>query len=228
MKWVAALVGEFLPSLLPAVSAFANPWVWGAFAVALIVAFSTGWQVESWRWDAANTAVLENNLKIISAFWKRQAEGNADTARRLAADREKLDADRLAFDEELANAEPASLVEVSCPKPQPARTPAQRNALAAAPLPDAAPAPAAPGPRVELSAAGCKLFNDGLAVGLPDAYGGWRADAEAACTGPVEITEVLRINRANAEITNTLRSRLLAWQAKACKEGWWKGSECDR
>lgn len=221
-------VTRFLPSLLPAVSAFANPWVWGALAVALMSAFTLGWRVESWRWDAANTDILENNLKIVTAFWQRQNKNNQATARELERDRAKLDSDRAVFDEELANVDPTALVQVDCPKPQPRRdTPARVAVTIPAPPRPAAEEPA-PSPRVHLSPEFCRLFNTGLAVGLPDSYGGWLADAKAGCAGPVEVDAVLRIAERNAEIANGMRSQLLGWQAKACREGWWKGAECNQ
>jgi len=222
------LVTRFLPSLLPAVSAFANPWVWGALVVSLMSAFTLGWRVESWRWDAANTAVLEDNLKIITAFWQRQNRNNQATAREIERDRAKLDADRVLFDEELANVDPTALVEVECPKPQPTGNPAPRIAVTIPAPPEPAAAQPAPSPRVHLSAEFCRLFDTGLAVGLPDSYGGWLADAKAACAGPVEVDAVLRVVERNGEIANGMRSQLLGWQAKACREGWWKGNECNQ
>lgn len=223
-----ALVDRFLPSLIPGLGAFLNPWVWGALVVALLTGFSGGWKVESWRWEASDAAVLESNLKILAAFWQRQRTNNEATARQLAQDRDKLDTDRRDFDEELSDADAQNLVQVDCPAAQPRRDVAPRVAVTFPPSPASAPAPAAPGPRVHLSADGCRLFNKGLAVGLPDAYGGWGVDAEAGCAGPVEIEDVIRTVERNAEIANGLRSRLLAWQAKACKEGWWKGPECNQ
>lgn len=213
-------ITRFMPSVAPAVGALLNPWVWGLLLAAALGAFTLGWTVESWRWDAASAKVLENNLRVLSDFWKRQANSNQATAQRLARDRDKLDRDRRAFDERIANVSESSLVEVTCPKPEPSRV------IVTFP-PPADPAPLAPGPRVHLSADACKLFNDGLAVGLPDAYGRWGVDAEAACAGPVEVSAMIRVVKANAEAANKMRSQLLAWQAKACKEGWWGGDECD-
>lgn len=221
-------LARFLPSLGPAAGAFLNPWVL-LVAVAIAAAgFTAGWKVEAWRWDASLTATAEANLKSLQSFFGRQRTNNQATARQIARDRTKLAGDRAAFDEEMRNAKPGDLVDVDCGKREGGQ-PAGGTAIVGDPSGSGLQLPAVEreeGPRVRLSARGCFMWNRALAVGLPSTYGGWLADANAACTGPVEVNVAIENVERNAEIANELRSVVIGWQTKACREGWWTGPEC--
>lgn len=222
-----SLIARFLPSLVPGLGAFLNPWVLLVLIAFGAACFGAGVQVEGWRWDASLKIIAESRTAFVKSFYQRNAKINAEVASKLAADRDQLARDQRQFEEKLRATPKEDLVELSCPG-QPAGQPAEEipgAGYSSGLRPPAAVDPGVPG--VRLSAAAVSLWNDGLAVGLPDAYGGWRADAEAGGAGPVEIKDALANVKDNGAVANVLRSQLLGWQRTACLKGWWSGPECE-
>ena len=204
---MSGFVARWLPGLAPGLGALLNPWVLLALVAFGTGCFTAGWKVESWRWDASLKDIAEQNTRFLQAYARRQGAINAGISTRLERERLRRVADRRKFQEDLANARSASLVEVDCPQPRPAGDPAPALAGGA----EAGP--------VRLSAVAVGLWNDGLAQGLPAAYGAWRADADARGAGAVDLRAALGNHGDNAAICNALRARLLGWQQWARENG---------
>lgn len=173
MKFLLGLVPNLAGAFGPAVSAVLNPWVLLALLAGAAACFGGGVVVEGWRWDASLTT--EANERA-NALVKQAAENAALAARlqkQLMDERAKRDEDKRKFDDELRRTPKEDLVEVDCPKPD-----APRAAALSGAAPDAPSAQRGDRPRVRLSADALRLWNLGLGIGLPEAYGRWRADDE--------------------------------------------------
>lgn len=205
---ITGAIAKHLPSLVPGISSFLNPWVLLGVVAAAGVCFGAGVRVEGWHRDAALKSQAEADAKVIAAFYARDRVQNQESARRLAEERAARAQDRKDFEEKLQNAKSTELVE------QPSQTGDAGNGLKA------------PDGGVYLSAVGLMRWNDALAVGVSKAErGGW-LDAANASPGAVEIKDAYRNLNVNAELLGECRARELQWQLKACKSGWWSGSEC--
>ncbi len=217
-------IARFLPSLAPGLSALANPWVLLIAIALLAVGFAGGIRVEAWRWDASLVDIERGNVAHLKDFMRREANINGALSDQLAAERTQSEIDRMNFDEELQHAKDerpqGTILTVHA---DPAATGAAKGAgepagsglsLASARL------------RVTCDSACIRLWHDGLAQGLPSAYGDWRADAAAGAPDSVDETELIANAAANFRVANGLRSQLLAWQRKACAEGWATKAQC--
>lgn len=179
---MGGLIARFLPSLVPGLSAFLNPWVLLGVIAAASACFGAGVVVEGWRWDAAETDKAREQVNSLMTQARKDAAVNADVAALLAEDRAGLDADREEFDKEKRRVPKTQLVEVDCPRPDAARV---TQAAGAAPAPSAALG--GDGPRVRLSADAVRLWNLALGVGLPAAYGDWRTDGALPPAGAAPV-----------------------------------------
>lgn len=176
---MGGLIARFLPSLLPGLSAFLNPWVLLGVIAAASACFGAGVVVEGWRWDAAETDKAHDQVNRLMSEARKDAGVNADVAAALAGDRAELDADREEFEKEKRRVPKTQLVEVECPRQD---APGSAEAAGAALAPGAA-ALGGDGHRVRLSADAVRLWNLALGVGLPAAYGDWRADGAVPPAG---------------------------------------------
>lgn len=223
-------VARFLPSLVPGLSALTNPVVLVVLAALTIGSFTTGWKVESWRWDASLKDVAEDNLRRVQEFFDKERKNSELVAAGLNKDRADLQEDQRKFQENFdAARRNGPILKASCPNTQrPSVAPGVGSATTVAESTPgvAAPASDAVGAGVVCDAACMRLWNDGLAQGLPDAYGGWRADAVPGPSDSVEGDALIANGAANGARCNAIRSTLIGWQRKACLAGWWRGAEC--
>jgi hypothetical protein len=162
--------------------------------VTLAAGLGIGWQVHSWK-TVAEQAEAERQA---AETYRRTVEGWSAAVQEITQDREterrKAAADRRTFSRSLAD-EKAPLLE--CP-PQ-----------------VAAGGPPAADPR--LSPAFVGLWNQSLAIGLPDALRPRRANGpgRSASAAGADPAEALANLADNAETCNDLRAKVLAWQAWA-------------
>jgi len=216
------LILRFLPNLLPGLSALVNPFVLVVLAVVAVGGFTAGWKVEEWRWSASLTAIAEANLKAVQDFFERQRKNNQVVAGKLNVDRAKLDADRLAFNEEFKNAKSKGpILKGNCQQPAGDAPGAQPTAPGGV-----VPQPSKIAAGVVCDADCIRLWHDGLAQGLPATYGGWRADAANTAPDSIDGDALIENGAANGARCNAIRSIAIGWQTKACLEGWWNGPEC--
>lgn len=181
---MGGLIARFLPSLVPGLSAFLNPWVLLGVIAAASACFGAGVMVEGWRLDASETEKARDQINSLMTQARKDAVVNADVAALLADDRAELDADRQEFDKEKRRVPKTQLVEVDCPKPDASGAAAVADAGPSAP---AAAALGGDGPRARLSADAVRLWNIALGVGLPDAYGDWGVDGAMPPAGGARI-----------------------------------------
>lgn len=219
-------IARFLPSLAPGISAFLNPWV---FLVAIVLAaagFAAGVKVEGWRWDASVKDIADANVAYLKRYAAHEREVDGTISARREAELTKLAKDKRALQEKLNHA--------TDHRPQ-----GTILTVAADPAPTGG-APGAGEPtvqglnlattrlRITCDRACVGLWNDALAQGLPDTYGAWRADAQAASPDSVSETDLFRNAAENFALANDLRSQLLSWQRKACAEGWAAKDQCSK
>lgn len=221
-------IARFLPSLLPGLQAFLNPWVLLGIIAVATAGFTAGWRVEGWRWEASEKEAAEAALKAVEAHFARQKANNEKVAAGLNADRVKLEADRTNFQEALdAARRKGPIFKASCPNNPPGGQGAPGGALAVAGAsPGGAAASDVGAAGVVCDAACIRLWHDGLAQGLPGPYRGWRADADNTAPDSIAADDLFANAGANAASCNAIRSIALGWQRKACLEGWWRGPEC--
>lgn len=220
----------FLAGLVPGLSMLTNPVVLIALAIMAASCFTAGWKVESWRWDASLKATADDNLKRVQKYFDDQRKNNEKVTAGINADRVALESDRTKFQEQYdAARRNGPILKSQCkPNPIPQRpggAPGGASAVAEA-SPGGAAASDAGAAGVVCDAACMRLWNDGLAQGLPSAYAGWRANAAGAATDTVEGDALIGNAGANAARCNAIRSVAIGWQRKACLEGWWTGPEC--
>lgn len=163
--------------------------------MALAAAAFGGWHVRGWEEDAAR---LDAERKA-HALLEQKEESWGKALQAIAGERElerqQGAADRRQWQKELEDAKRSgSLV------------------VCGAGLRDPE-AGAAVGGGGRLSGDFVRLYNAGLAVGLPEALRPWRADGDAAgADSSVAPEDVLDNVEANAEQCNDLRGQILAWQ----------------
>lgn len=214
---MVSFIARVLPGLAPGLTAFLNPWVLVIAGVLFVAGIGTGFKIESWRWDASLKDIAEANIAYIKTFVRKDAQINAAVSAKLARDREKLNKDRSAFQRKLNNARKDGPL-ITIPEPSPA---------------DGTTVVGGTGLRLDDRPAECNvrcigLYHDGLAQGLPEAYGAWRADAEAAAPNTVTADELIVNAAENFAIGNYLRSQILGWQQWACDNGLFSGPECGK
>lgn len=221
-------LARFLPSLIPGLQAFLNPWVLLGIIAVATAGFTAGWKVESWRWDASEKAAAEASLKAVQAFFDREKANNQRVAAGLNADRARLEQDRTDYQEALnAARRNGPILKASCPNNPPGGQGAPGGSLAVAGAPSGGAAASDVGAAGVVCDAACiRLWHDGLAQGLSGAYGGWRADAANSAPDSIAADDLFSNAGANFAGCNAIRSVALGWQRKACLEGWWKGPEC--
>lgn len=207
---------RFLPGLGPAAAALANPWVLlGIIAVAAGVFFA-GMHLQTKLFEAANARQLEVQIKQIAAFGSEQRQQNATLAAKLNRETAKRRSNERKLAEALRRVPPTELVERACPD----------SPGAAAPSNPATVAGTSRGTPARILAAGVRLWNERLALGVNDAERRQFIDAADAAAGPVEIADAIQNVADNAAILGECRERELAWHQKACANKWWVGPEC--
>ncbi len=217
-------IARFLPSLAPGVSAFLNPWVF-LVAIGLAAAgFAAGVKVEGWRWDASVKDIADANVAYLKSYATHEREVDGAISARRGAELEKLAEDKRKLQEKLDHAtdhRPQGTILTVAADPAPTggaqgagEPTVQGLNLATTRL------------RITCDRACVGLWLDALAQGLPDTYGQWRADAQAASPDSVTEADLFRNAAENFALANDLRSQLLSWQRKACAEGWASAAEC--
>ena len=212
---IKALLARFLPSLVPGLGAFLNPWVLLAAIGLFAAGFGSGVRVEAWRWDASLASIAEAQEKALQAFYARQRAIMAEIGAELAGERAARDRDRRTFERRLADANEKDLTTVAC----------DESAGGAASVPaSAADEAAARGsaPAVRFTPEFVGLWDAALVQGLPAAVGAERVDGGAAGTAPPGPKDLLDNLGENGRRTNECTSKLLAWQRLARKNGWVK------
>ena len=177
------------------------PLQYQALAAVVIAAGGAlgGWTVRGWREDAARLeaerAAVENMQRIAGIYG--QALDDANTAR--AADQQQAADDRRVWQRRLRDATRQK------DKPLVVCGPGLER-----PRSDDSGVP------VRFADAFVWLWDDGLAIGLPDPYRAARPDRSGAWADLAEPEDLLANVAENGEQCNELRSRLLAVQ------GWWR------
>jgi len=221
MRFLLSLAGRFVPSLLPGLSAFLNPWVLVVAGGIAVAGFTAGLRIEALRWDASLKDIAVQEAAQTRDWIKRQAATVADLSGKLAAAKADRHAAQRNFEEALAHAPKESLVEIECPVKKPVRAVAHRGGDAGVGLkaPPAAEPDAAVGAHARLSDRYRRLWNDALGIALPSADRAAWIDGANAASGPVEADDSLRNLAANAELLGQCRDREVGWQEFARRNG---------
>jgi hypothetical protein len=187
-----------------------TPWL---IVIALALGAGIGYQVESWRWDASLTEASETKAREMAEFYADQRKLEHKLTEELAVAQNGRENDARDFKEKLNAAKNSGPI-LSCggsARGAPGR--ASDRAAGSAGEPDAGPA------RVTCGPACISLWHDALAIGLPQAFGAWRADAAARAPGSVTDADLFGNAGRNFEIANKCRAQLLGWQRWARDNG---------
>lgn len=191
-----------------------NPWLLlGVVALCALSALG-GAKVESDHRDAQQL-VLERSMHdaYVQAVDKYRGVAQGVSAQ-LNQETAKRESQKVSYDRKLRDARRGGVVLATC---QPAEVPAGRpNQPAQAG--DVQPV----GPRLQLTRELGSLYNDALALAVPESGDTWRADVGTPETGSFDINDILANLGENAKRWGECRSALMGWQALARRNGWTK------
>ena len=181
----------------------------GALVAVVVGAGVAGWTARGWREDAARLeADREAHATYVATVegWAAALQfinGQRDQDRQQAAD------DRREFDRRVKDARrgPLAVANVECP--------VSGAELGVGASGSGLPVASVPVHRVAFTADFVRLWNDGLAVGLPATLRAGRSDGPGDGAGFLDPEDILDNLAENGEACNELRSRLLAVQAWA-------------
>ena len=181
------------------------PAEWRILALIVLLASVglAGWTARGWKEDAVR---LESE-RAAQETYRKTVEGWAAAAQVITESREqerqKSAADRRAWQKEIDDAKRSGSL-VVCGAGMGSHEASGADGVAA-----------------RLSGGFVRLWNDALAIGLPDTLRPWRADGAGAQADPAGVApeDALDNLAANAEQCNDLRGQVLAWQAWARKIG---------
>lgn len=173
----------------------------GLLVAAIIGAGIAGWTTRGWKEDAARLdaarAAHARYIQIATAYGTALTEANAGRAQ----DQQQAAADRREFNRRLTDEKRKGTQLVEC-----------GAGLVAGKLDQHSGA-------VRFDPAFVRLWDDGLAIGLPEAHRAARLDRPGAGAELLEPEDLLANVAENGEQCNDLRSRLLTIQR------WWAGVE---
>lgn len=196
---MTALITRFLPSLIPGLGMFANPWIWIVLAALVTTGFAAGVKVEGWHRDSGDLASTEAwaNAYVAKVEQFRTSAGFATAA--LEMQRQKSATDEATWKERVKNEK----------HPLGTCTPAAAGHAAAAAT-------------VLFTPEFVGLLNGAWQVGLPATGHPAGPHGDPSGTDPVTPERVLGNVEDNAKLCNGFREVILQWQALARRNGWAK------
>lgn len=200
---IKGLITRFLPSLIPGLGMFANPWIWIILGALIAAGFVAGAKVEGWHRDSAEKAADQAWMKQYVSDISRYRT-SADLTRAALAMQAKLtqDAETKWKLEKSRNAKPLATCTAA-----PAAKPGDPPAAAGAPV-------------VMLTPEFIGLYNGALAIGLREAGDPGGTDGAPGGPGSVTPDDVLDNVKDNAKLCNGFRKIITEWQALARRNGW--------